>query len=95
MEYYSAIERNEFETVLEVDEPRACYTEWSKSERKKQISYINEYIQNLEKWYWWTYLQGRNRDTDIEKRFVDTAGERKGGTNWESSIETYTLPYIK
>ena len=27
----------------EVDEPRACYTEWSKSEREKQISYINIY----------------------------------------------------
>ena len=25
----------------EVDEPRACYTEWSKSEREKQILYIN------------------------------------------------------
>ena len=25
----------------EVDEPRACYTEWSESGREKQISYIN------------------------------------------------------
>ena len=33
----------------EVDEPRACYTEWSKSEREKQISYIYTYIWNLEK----------------------------------------------
>ena len=32
----------------EVNEPRACYTEWSKSERGKQISYINAYIRNLE-----------------------------------------------
>ena len=31
----------------EMDEPRACYTEWSKSEREKQISYINAYIWNL------------------------------------------------
>ena len=35
----------------EVDEPRACYIEWSKSEREKQILYINAYILNLEKWY--------------------------------------------
>ena len=28
-----------------------CHTEWSKSEREKQISYINTYIWNLEKWY--------------------------------------------
>ena len=32
----------------EVDEARACYREWSKSEREKQI-YINTYIWNLEK----------------------------------------------
>ena len=27
-----------------VDEPRVCYSEWSKSEREKQISYISTYI---------------------------------------------------
>ena len=37
-----------------------------------------------------------SRDTDIENnRLVDTAREREGGTNWESSIETYILPYVK
>ena len=78
----------------EVDEPRVYYTKWSKSEREKQISHINVYIWNLEKWYWWTYLQGRNRDIDVENGFVDTVGEGEGGTNWESSIDTYTLPYL-
>ena len=34
----------------EVDEPTAYYTEWSKSEREKQISYINVYVWNLERW---------------------------------------------
>ena len=69
-----------------------AWTEWSKSEREKQISSINIYVWNLEKWYWWTYLQGRNRDSDRENRLVDTVGEEQGGTNWESSIEIYTLP---
>ena len=32
----------------EVDEPRACHTEWRKSEREKQILYINTHIWNLE-----------------------------------------------
>ena len=32
----------------EVDEPRAYYTEWSKSEREKQMLYIDTYIWNLE-----------------------------------------------
>ena len=32
-----------------VDEPRACYTEWSMSEREKQSSHPNTYISNLER----------------------------------------------
>ena len=73
----------------EVDEPRAYYTQWSKSEREEQI-YINAYIWNLEKWYWWTYLHGRNRDTDVESGLVDTVGEGKSEMNEESSIDIYT-----
>ena len=41
------------------------------------------------------FLQGRNRDSDVENGLVDTAGEGEGGTNWESSIETYTLAHVK
>ena len=41
MEYYLSIKRNECVSWTEVDEPRACYTEWIKSEREKQMSYIN------------------------------------------------------
>ena len=36
----------------EVDEPRACYTELTKWERERQISYTKACIWNLEKWYW-------------------------------------------
>ena len=34
----------------EVDETGAYYTEWSKSERKTSIQYINTYMWNLERW---------------------------------------------
>ena len=34
--------------------------------------YIKAYMWNLERWYWWTYLQGSNGDTDKESRLVDT-----------------------
>ena len=64
--------------------------EWSKSEGGK-ILYINTYVWNLGKWYWLTYLQGRNRDADIENRLGVTAGEEEGGMKWDSSMETYTL----
>ena len=33
----------------EVNEPRACYTEWNKSEKEKQVSHINAYTWTLEK----------------------------------------------
>ena len=44
----------------DVDGPRVCHTEWSKSEREIQIWYIKTYMWwsrwNLEKWYWGTHL---------------------------------------
>ena len=75
------------------DEARAYYTEWSKAEREKQILYINAYIWNLEKWYWWTYLQERNEDSDIKNGLVDPVGGEKG-KNGESGIYTHTLPCV-
>ena len=75
-----------------MDEPEGYYTEWSKSEREKQISYINAYIWNLERWYWWTSLQGSNGDADTENRLVviGSGEEGEGGIYRES-----TLPYGK
>ena len=67
----------------DVDGPRDCHTEWSKSEIEKQISYINIYMWNLEKWYKWTGLQGRNRDTDVENKCMDN----KGGKPWGGGDE--------
>ena len=34
---------------------------------------------NLEKWYRWTGLQGRNRDTDVENKRMDTKGGKWQG----------------
>ena len=50
---------------------------------------------SLEKWYWWTYLQGRNRDTDGENSLVDTVGGgkdgRMGGREAQEGRDTYKL----
>ena len=64
--------------------------EWSKSEREKQILYINvyTYIWNLEKWCWWTYLQSRDRDADVENGLGDTEQEERV---WQ--IERVALAY--
>ena len=83
----------------DVDGFRDCHTEWSKSEREKQISCINAYMWNLEKWYRWTGLQGRSWDTDVENKRMDTKGGKSwvggGGMNWVIGIDMYTLMCIK
>ena len=56
---------------------------------------------NLEKWYRWTSLKGRNRDADVENKYMATKwGKRRGGRgggvmNWEIGIDMYTLMCIK
>ena len=53
--------------------------------------YINTYVWNLGKWFRGTYLQGRNRDTDVAKRQVDTEGQGAGGTRGEIRTDIHTL----
>ena len=94
-EYYSVLKRNAFKSVL----MRWMNLEpiiWSevKLERGKQILYINTCIWDLERWYWWNYLQGYNGDKDIENTPVDTGG-RRGRVNGKSSMKTHTPPYVK
>ena len=52
VEYYSAIKRNEIGSFVEtwMDLEIVIQSEVSQKE-KKQISYINAYMWNLEKWY--------------------------------------------
>ena len=49
MKYYSTIKRNTFESVLMRWMKLEPITEWSKSERERQVLYINAYLWNLEK----------------------------------------------
>ena len=58
--------------------PRDDHTKWSKSDRERQISYDITYMWSLKKWYKWTYLQNRNRLTDIENKFMVIKGKRGG-----------------
>ena len=77
MEYYSAIKRNNFKLVL---------TRWmnlepiiqSEVSQKEKNIYINTYIWNLEKWYWLTYMQGKDR---CREQTCGHSGERRGWTN--------------
>ena len=77
-----------------MDEPRDCYTEWSKSERERQILYVNAYIWNLERWHWQSYVQGSKGDIDIKNRLLESVEEGKSRMIWENSIKPYILPYV-
>ena len=48
-------------------------------DRERQISYDITYMWNLKKWYKRTYLQNRNRLTDIEKKLLITKGDSRMG----------------
>ena len=91
MKYCSVIKRNKFESVLVrwMNLEPVIQTEVSQKEENKY--HILTHIGNLEKWYWWTYLQGSSGDEDTENRLVDTVREGESGTNRESSIDIYTL----
>ena len=77
----------------EVDKPRVFYTEWNKSEREKQILYINTYIWNLAEkamapqssslaWQIpWTEEPGR----------LQPMGSRRVGHNWATSLSLFTF----
>ena len=40
-------------------------------------------------------MRDSKRDTDVKNRLMDSVGEGEGGMMWETSIETYILPYVK
>ena len=77
MEYYSAMKKNTFESVLtrSMNLEPIIQSELSKMER--QI-YINTYIWNLERQYHRSYMQASKRDTDIKNMLLDSVGEGEG-----------------
>ena len=95
MEYYSAIKRNAFESVLMrwMNLEPILQSEVSQKKKDKYhiLTYI--YIWNLEKLYWRIYLQGSSGETDIETRLMGI------GEEMPRCIEKATwkpiLPYVK
>ena len=65
------------------------------SQREKEKHHmISLYVESKKKWYKWTYLQNRNRLTDLENKLVVTGG-KGGGKVREFGINMYTLLYLK
>ena len=79
MNYYSAIKKNEIIPfaatwlALEI----IILSEVSQTEKDK---YMVPLIRGIfKKWYKWTYLQKRNRLTDVENKLMVTRGDGVGG----------------
>ena len=66
-------------TCSNMDGPRDYHTKWSKPDGEKQISYDIAYMWDLKERYKWTYIQNRNRPTDIENKVMLTKGDSGGG----------------
>ena len=81
MEYNSATKMNEIilfaATWMDL---RDCHTEWS----QRNIVWHPLYEESKKKWYKWTYLQNRNRLTDLGKGILRDFG-----------MDMYTLLYLK
>ena len=93
MEYYLAIKKNNA-ICSNMDGPRDCHTEWSKSDRKGEISYDIPYMQNLKRNYTNEYIY--KTETDLENKLRGNQGEVwRGGIVKESGIDMYTLLHLK
>ena len=65
------------------------HTKWSKSDRKRQISYDIAYMQNLKKMIQMNFLQNRNRLTDLENKLIVTRlGGRDRLGDWDWHVHT-------
>ena len=75
MEYYSAIKKNEIMpfAAMWMDLEIIILSEVSQTN-----IWYHSYVES-KKWYKWTYLQNRNRLTDIENKLMVTKGESGAG----------------
>ena len=65
----------------------------SEVRKKKQTSYINAHMWNLQKWYQWTHWQEQR--CRHREQTLDIMGEGEAGTNWESIIDIYTFSSVQ
>ena len=90
MEYYSAIKRNTFESVLMRWMSLEPIIQCEVSQKEKDEYSILTHVWNLEECYQRNYLQGSNRDRYREQ--IDEHGEGEEGEcglYGESNMETY------
>ena len=94
MEYYSAIKKNKIMPFAPTWMDLEIVTLSEVSQRRTNIIWYSLYVESKKKMYKWTSLQKRERVTDVENNLMVNK-EKRGGINWETGIDIYTLLYIK
>ena len=94
MEYYSAIKKNAFESVLMrwMKLQPIIQSEVSQKEKHEYSILTRMEFRKMITMTLYVRQQKRHRD---KNRLLDSVGEGKGGMIWENSIETCILPYVK
>ena len=87
MKFYSAIKRHEAVSFAEtrMDLETVIWSEVSQK-GKNEYHILIAHMCNIEKWYRGTYLQGRNRDTEVENKCMDSKGPKR---MWDELGLTY------
>ena len=94
-EYYSAIKKNSFESVL---------MRWTKLEPiiQSEVSQKEKHQYSILTHIYGILKDGNNnpickteKETDIQNRLLDSVEKGKGGMIWENGIETCKLSYVK
>ena len=95
MDYYSAIKRNAFESVLGRWMNPEPIIQSEVSQKEKKMLYSNIHVQTLEKCFWRIYLQGSKGETDIENRLMDTGRGEERLRCMKRVTWKLTLPYVQ
>ena len=96
IEYYSAIKKNAFDSVLMrwMKLEPIIWSEVSQKENHQYSILMHIYIE-FRKMVMMTLYARQQKDTDVKNRLLDSVGEGEGEMISENSIETCILPYVK
>ena len=87
MECYSTIKKNETGSLVKTWRDPETVIENAIKQKDKSKYHILKHIYGIWKnYYRQSYLQSINRDTDVEKKCVDTKWWKGGWGNWETGI---------
>ena len=78
MQYYSAIKKNEIMSLAATWMGLEFVILSAVSQTEKEKLRYCLYVKSKKKWYKWTYLQNRNKVTDLENKLMVTRAKSEG-----------------